>query len=247
MAAVRGMGVAVMTSTSGTEPSAPLARRAARCSTPKRCCSSTTTTPEGPELHPLLDEGVGAHEDVDGAVGEAGGDALALLGRGAVGEQLDAEGALVEQHPGVGATGHREAVEEPPDAVAVLVGEHLGGGHDRGLVPALDRGEHGGHGDHGLADADVALEQAVHRVGPGEVGGDLGDGVALAVGELEGQAVDEPPDQLAGRVVADAAGGALVGLLAQHQRELDPQQLVEHEPLAGDRVLLGTTPAGGCR
>ena len=48
------------------------------------------------------------------------------------------------------------------------------------------------------------------------------------------------------RVVADAAGGALVGLLAQHQRQLDPQQLVEHQPLAGDGVLLGATPAGGC-
>ena len=49
MAAVRGMGVAVMTSRSGScpVPSAPrpLARRAARCSTPKRCCSSMTTTP----------------------------------------------------------------------------------------------------------------------------------------------------------------------------------------------------------
>ena len=49
MAAVRGMGVAVMTSRSGSRPvpsaPRPLSRRAARCSTPKRCCSSITTTP----------------------------------------------------------------------------------------------------------------------------------------------------------------------------------------------------------
>ncbi len=60
MAAVRGMGVAVMTSRSGSAPapvpvaapaptatteSRPLSRSAARCSTPKRCCSSMTTSP----------------------------------------------------------------------------------------------------------------------------------------------------------------------------------------------------------
>ena len=43
MAAVRGMGVAVITRTSGT--AAPFSRRAARCSTPNRCCSSMTATP----------------------------------------------------------------------------------------------------------------------------------------------------------------------------------------------------------
>ena len=41
IATVRGMGVAVITSTCGG--TAPLPRRASRCSTPKRCCSSTTT------------------------------------------------------------------------------------------------------------------------------------------------------------------------------------------------------------
>ncbi len=41
-ASVRGMGVAVITSTSGLQP---LRRSTARCITPKRCCSSTTTSP----------------------------------------------------------------------------------------------------------------------------------------------------------------------------------------------------------
>src|SRR6202035_4112941 len=73
MAAVRGIGVAVITSRSGS-PSAPLARSVARCSTPKRCCSSITTapsdanatssvnsawvpttTPTSPEAHPRHD------------------------------------------------------------------------------------------------------------------------------------------------------------------------------------------------
>ena len=45
IAAVRGMGVAVITNTSGISDELPFSRRAARCSTPKRCCSSITTTP----------------------------------------------------------------------------------------------------------------------------------------------------------------------------------------------------------
>ena len=43
IATVRGMGVAVMTSRCGGLLA--LARRASRCSTPKRCCSSTTIRP----------------------------------------------------------------------------------------------------------------------------------------------------------------------------------------------------------
>ena len=42
IATVRGIGVAVSTSTCGL---APFSRSASRCSTPKRCCSSTTTSP----------------------------------------------------------------------------------------------------------------------------------------------------------------------------------------------------------
>ena len=45
MAAVRGIGVAVITNTSGTVPSRFFSRSAARCSTPNRCCSSMTTAP----------------------------------------------------------------------------------------------------------------------------------------------------------------------------------------------------------
>ncbi len=41
IATVRGIGVAVMTSTWGGR--IPFSRKASRCSTPKRCCSSTTT------------------------------------------------------------------------------------------------------------------------------------------------------------------------------------------------------------
>ena len=44
IATVRGIGVAVITSTCGREPAA-LSRSASRCSTPNLCCSSMTTSP----------------------------------------------------------------------------------------------------------------------------------------------------------------------------------------------------------
>ena len=50
IATVRGIGVAVMTSTCGGWSA--LARRASRCSTPKRCCSSTTMRPRSAKSTP---------------------------------------------------------------------------------------------------------------------------------------------------------------------------------------------------
>ena len=61
IATVRGIGVAVMTSRCGGVR--PLARKASRCSTPNRCCSSTTTSAEVGELHVLLDQRVRADHD----------------------------------------------------------------------------------------------------------------------------------------------------------------------------------------
>ena len=46
IATVRGIGVAVITNTCGCVPSGARRARAARCSTPKRCCSSMTTNPK---------------------------------------------------------------------------------------------------------------------------------------------------------------------------------------------------------
>ena len=67
MATVRGIGVAVMTSTCGG--AAALPRRASRCSTPKRCCSSTTTSPRSANCDVLLDQRVGADDDAGRAAG----------------------------------------------------------------------------------------------------------------------------------------------------------------------------------
>ena len=68
MASVRGIGVAVITRIWGG--CSFLVQSRARCSTPKRCCSSITTKPEVGELHPVLDQRVRADEDVHFARGD---------------------------------------------------------------------------------------------------------------------------------------------------------------------------------
>ncbi len=61
IATVRGIGVAVSTSTCGG--CAPLSRSASRWSTPKRCCSSTTTSPRSKNCTVLAEQRVGADDD----------------------------------------------------------------------------------------------------------------------------------------------------------------------------------------
>ena len=92
---MRGIGVAVITSTSG---SSPLPRSSARCSTPKRCCSSITATPRSAELGVAVEQRVRADEDVDLAAVAAPAAMPPALGRGrAVREQLDPHRPLAEQ------------------------------------------------------------------------------------------------------------------------------------------------------
>ena len=59
------------------------------------------------------------------------------------------------------------------DAAVVLGGEHLGRGEQRGLPAGVDHLEHRPQRDQRLAGADLALQQPVHRVRLGQVGGDL--------------------------------------------------------------------------
>jgi hypothetical protein len=115
----------------------------------------------------------------------------------------------------------------------VLLGEDLGGGHDGPLVAPLDRDQQRRHGDHGLARTHVPLEQAVHGTGTGQVAQDLGEGLVLGLGEGEGQAATEPPEQvlLPGDGVGDAHRLALEGPLAGDQLRLQAEELIEGQAL----------------
>ena len=87
--------------------------------------------------------------------------------------------------------GGLEAADEQFDAVAagsenaargkiVLHGENFGGRHERGLAAVFDGDDGGLERDDRFAAADVALQQAVHRGGLFEVGGDFARGHAFA-------------------------------------------------------------------
>ena len=189
-----------------------------------------TTTPSQWNATPSWISACGADHDVDRAVGEPGEHVLALGAGDPVREQLDAQRTLAEQVVGIG---HADAGEQRPHAGGVLLGQHLGRRHQRALVPALHRGEQRRHGHDRLAGADVALQQPVHRVRDGEVGVDLGDRPPLGAGERERQRRVEAPHELAADLVRDARAVALERALAQHQHQLDPQQLVERQPAPG--------------
>ena len=160
---MRGIGVAVITSTSG---SSPLPREQRALLDTEAVLLVDDREPEVRELRVAVEQRVRADEDVDLARVEPGGDAAAL-GRGrAVRQQRDAHGPVGEQRA-LGRDG--QPVEQPQRTEVVLFGEHLGRRHERALVAALHRDEQRGERDDGLARTDVALQQPVHRRGAGEV------------------------------------------------------------------------------
>ena len=119
----------------------------------------------------------------------------------------------------------RVAGEPVGEGVAVLCGEQRGRREDSDLLAALDGFERGADRDLGLAESDVAADEAVHRVGPLHVGFDVVDRRGL-VGGLDVREglfhLPLPRCVLAERVPLG----------------IDPL-LVEHHQLLGDLVDLG--------
>ncbi len=76
----------------------------------------------------------------------------------------------------------------------------------------------------------------MHRLLAREVELNLLDDALLSARQRERQSLVKADDELAVDHVADADGFLLERPLAQHERELHPQQLVEHEPAAGDAL-----------
>ena len=107
------------------------------------------------ELDVLRGQAVRADDDIDLARLQPGDRGPLFLRRAKPAELGDVEREL----------GHPLA-----EAVKVLLGEDRRRHEHRHLVAAIDRFERGPHGDFGLAEADVAAEQAVHRPRPQHVG-----------------------------------------------------------------------------
>ena len=125
----------------GTRPSTS----ALRCSTPKRCCSSTTATATFARSTPSwISACVPTRIDAPAA----------------------ASRAPLADRAGQQAAGDAELAAELLDGEEVLLGERLGRRHQRALVAALDRAQQRVQRDHRLPRADVALEQPLHRHRP---------------------------------------------------------------------------------
>ena len=97
----------------------------------------------------LLEQRVGADQEIDLAGREAGQDVGALAAAFAAGEQRDA---------------HADRLGERRDGGEMLARQDLGRRHQRGLAAGLDHRRAGEQRHHGLARADVALQQAQHAV-----------------------------------------------------------------------------------
>ena len=130
--------------------------------------------------------------------------------------------------PGNGDAERREPADE---LLQMLLGQDLGRRHQRALPAGVDRARGGERGDDGLARADVALQQAVHRHAAAEVGVDLGADAALRARELERQRATQGLVQLAVRRRERRRALALALALGEQLRELLRQQLVELEAL----------------
>ena len=104
--------------TCGAIPSTPLASSARRCSTPKRCCSSTTQRPSRAKRDRRLDQRVGAHDQPQLAAGELVQGLLAGRRRRRPGQQRERDRLRAEQpaegRPRAARRGSRSAPSAPP-------------------------------------------------------------------------------------------------------------------------------------
>ena len=74
----------------------------------------------------------------------------------------------------------------------MLLGQHFGRCEQRRLHLVRDGDEHGVERDDGLAAADVALQQAVHRLAALQVLDDLPDRMLLGAGHLKRKSRADP-------------------------------------------------------
>ena len=157
IATVRGIGVAVMTSRCGAF--SPRPRRASRCSTPKRCCSSTTTSPSSANptrswISACVPTTIPASPDC------ASSRAFFFA---AAGSDPDSSVTPVAcsappSSPACASGPSNDRSERACWAASTSVGrEH------RGLAAAVDDLQHRPQRHHRLARADIALHQPVHR------------------------------------------------------------------------------------
>ena len=120
----------------------------------------------------------------------------------------------------------------------VLLGERLGGRHERRLGAVLDRAQHGGESDHGLAASHLPHQQPLHRPLAREVRVDLLDRLHLVAGELERQRPAPAVHHHAARRERPRLPPLAPRAPPPGHGELEQEQLLEGEPAASVALLL---------
>ena len=164
-------------------------RRSSFCATPKRCSSSTITRPSSFGIDVAREDAVGADQHVDLALGE-------------VGEHLLHVGRLAEARDHLDAD--REVAVALAEGVPVLLGEDRRRHEHQHLLAGDGDRERGAQRDLGLAEADVAADEPVHRPRRLEVLLDRLDRACLVLGLAVRELALEPLDPLVVDVVGDA-------------------------------------------
>ena len=117
--------------------------------------------------HIFGEQRMGADDDVDTAVGEFLLDLARLLGWDETGELRDPK---------------RQPGEPLGEAAKMLPGEQRRRHHHRDLRARHRRDKRGAQCDLGLAEADIAADQPVHRLARGHIGERVSDRVQLVIG-----------------------------------------------------------------
>jgi hypothetical protein len=170
------------------------------------------------ELHRLLDQRVRAHQQLQLAAGELAEEVGAAPARGRAREQRRL---------------HELARHQRLERGEVLLGERLRRSHQRRLRAGLDRAQHRVDGDDGLAGADLAHQQPLHRPVARDVAVDGGHSRPLVARRRERQRVRQPAlGQPARRLERRGPRRLAAQRAPAQERELEQQQLVEREPAA---------------
>ena len=181
-----------MCSTCGASPAGALRSSARRWLTPKRCCSSTTATSSRSNS---TTSSISAWVPTSSFSSP-----LASLPSRSLRRALRRR---AREQRGLDQLARHQLLERRE----VLLGERLGRRHQRGLAAGLDRAQHRVQRDDGLAGADLAHQQPLHRPVVGDVFVDRGHRLALVAGRRERQRVLEPAGGQLGRRVRAAPRG----------------------------------------
>ena len=215
MCSVRGIGVALRESTSTSSRSA---RSSSFCATPKRCSSSTITSPSSFGITSRLSTRCVPIRTSTLPASKSATTCFCSFGGAEARDHLDA---------------HREVAVALAEGVPVLLGQHgRRDEHQRLLAVDGDR-EGSAHGDLGLAEADVAADEAIHRARRLEILLDGLDRGALVVGLAVRELGLEPLEPL----VLELVGDARRLLAARVEREQLARQLAQARARAALQVL----------